>query len=62
MAGEFIGRSFRNYWLFAPLNKPLGDHFRLALPPFLMDGKPMTLPDVDFSKETRVQFIAPIQC
>lgn len=68
--GPMVGRDFfideqrhsRHYWLFTPLDNPVPGELRVKLPPVKINDHIVTIPDITFYRELRVQFIAPLQC
>jgi len=66
MAGGYlpppVETALRNYWIYVALPEQPGDSFRVLLPAFSVDGKADSLPEVRFTKQSSVQYFAPIQC
>lgn len=61
----------RNFWIFVPMDEVIADEMRVTLPQMhiheMHDGdskveRVVTLPDITFRRQVRVQVAAPVQC
>ncbi|MEO8104546.1 MAG: hypothetical protein ABI790_18680 [Betaproteobacteria bacterium] len=55
-------RSVRHFWLFVPLDAIGPTDMRIVLPMLNVNDRIVTLPAITFSRQLRVQLIAPLQC
>lgn len=55
-------RFARNFWLFIPLDGIDTNDFLVSLPPLAIDRQIVNIPPIRFTRETRIQLIAPVQC
>ena len=52
----------RHFWLFAPLRGIDARDMRVTLPRLKINDRIVTIPDIHFTRQMRVQLVAPLQC
>jgi len=59
-----IGRAWPpgHYWLFVSLDARDGPNFSVTLPSLNINGTVVVVPPIHFSREMRLQLVAPLQC
>ena len=66
MVGSYLSppveTSLRSFWTYVALPASLPDSFRVLIATYSIDGRTGSLPELRFTKESSVQFLAPIQC
>ena len=68
--GAMVGRDIviygkrlpRHFWLFAPVEDIVSDEMRITLPTVKINGRAVTIPDIQFTRRVRIQLMAPVQC
>jgi len=55
-------RSRQHFWLFAPMEDMVADEFQIRLPNLRIADRVVTFPEINFHRQVRLQFVAPVQC